>query len=136
VARRLRVLVADATKPTADFVRHLLDPMVEVIGGVEDGASLIDAVLRLKPDIVITGIGLPVLSGLDAACELGKQIDPPKIIFLAADEELDILEKALSIGASGYVLRTTVVTDLRKAIFEATQGRVFVSRTPPARPIH
>jgi DNA-binding NarL/FixJ family response regulator len=110
--------------------------MVEVVGGVEDGASLIDAVVRLRPDIVITGIGLPVLSGLDAACELGKQNDPPKIIFLAGNEEPDVLEKALSIGASGYVFRETAVSDLRKAIFEATQGRVFVSRTPPANPLH
>jgi DNA-binding NarL/FixJ family response regulator len=135
MARRLRVLVADTSKPTADFIRHLLDPMVDVIGGVEDGVSLIDAALRLRPDIVIAGICLPVLSGLEAANEIGKQIDPPKIIFLASDEELDILEEALSIGASGYVLRTTAVTDLRRAIFEATQGRVFVSRTPHVGPI-
>jgi DNA-binding NarL/FixJ family response regulator len=129
VARRLRVLVADASKPTADFIRHLLDPMVEVVGGVEDGLSLIEAVPRLRPDIVITGVCLPRLSGLQAANELGKQLDPPKIIFLAYDDERNVADKALSTGASGYVFRSTAVTDLRRAIFEVTQGRIFVSRT-------
>jgi DNA-binding NarL/FixJ family response regulator len=128
MARRLRVLVADASKPTADFVRHLLDNIVDVVGGVEDGVSLVDAVERLRPDIVITGVNLPGLSGLEAADALGKQIDPPKIIFLASDEEPDVRAKALALGASGYVLQSTAVTDLKQAIFTATQGCVFVSR--------
>ena len=128
MARRLRVLVADANKANTDFVRHLLDPVVEIVGGVEDGASLIDAVERLQPDVVISSIGLPVLSGIDAALELGKSFEPPKIIFLASNNETDVLEQALEAGASGYVLQSTVVADLRKAVMEATQGRIFISR--------
>jgi DNA-binding NarL/FixJ family response regulator len=107
-----------------------------VVGGVEDGASLLDETLRLKPDIVITGVRLPVLSGLEVAHALAKQVQPPKIIFLDSQEELDALEKAMSVGASGYVLRSTAVIDLRKAVFEATQGRTFISRTARRSNIH
>lgn len=136
MARRLRVLVADACRANTDFVRHLLDPVVEVVGGVEDGASLIDAAARLRPDVVIASVGLPVLSGIDAALELVKGFEPPKIIFLASQNETDVLEKALEAGASGYVLQSTVVTDLRKAVMEATQGRIFVSRARDDGNIH
>jgi two-component system response regulator DesR len=129
MARRLRVLVADANKANTDFVRHLLDPVVEVVGGVEDGASLLDAAARLRPDVVIASPDLPVLCGIDAALELGKESEPPKIIFLVSGEESAVLEKALAAGASGYVLQSTVVTDLRKAVMEAIQGRTFISRS-------
>jgi DNA-binding NarL/FixJ family response regulator len=101
--------------------------MAEVIGGVEDGVSLIDASLRLKPDIVVTDTSLPVLSGLDAAHELSKHVHPPKTIFVTLHEEPDVIAKAFHAGASGYVLKTTLVTDLPRAIIEATQGRVYIS---------
>jgi DNA-binding NarL/FixJ family response regulator len=129
MARRLRILVADANKANTDFVRHLLDPVVEVVGGVEDGASLLDAATRLRPDVVIASLDLPVLSAIDASLELGKGSEPPKIILLVSEEEPALLEKALAAGASGYVLQSSVVTDLKKAVMEATQGRTFISRS-------
>ena len=122
MARRLRILVADANKANTDFMRHLLDPVVEVVGGVEDGASLLDAATRLRPDVVIASLDLPVLSAIDASLELGKGFESPKIIFLVSEEEPALLEKALAAGASGYVLQSSVVTALKKAVMEATRA--------------
>ena len=124
---RLRVLLADDYRPILDFVRHLLDRRFDIVGLVADGESLVDAAKRLHPDIIILDITMPLLSGLQAAGEISKQAKPPKLIFLTLLDEPGVVEKALSLGASGYVLKSALVTDLEKAIQSAINGQVFVS---------
>ena len=124
---RLRVLLADDYRPILDFVRHLLERKFDIVGSVEDGESLVDAAKRLQPDIIVLDIAMPLLTGLEAAGEISKGANPPKLIFLTLLDEPGVVEKALSVGASGYVLKSALVTDLEKAIETAIDGRVFVS---------
>ena len=124
---RLRVLLADDYQPILDFVRHLLERKYDIVGLVRDGESLVDAANRLQPDIIVLDITMPLLTGLEAAGEISKRANPPKFIFLTLLDEPGVVEKALSVGASGYVLKSALVTDLEKAIDSAVEGRVFVS---------
>lgn len=124
---RLRVLLADDYKPILDFVKDLLDSKFEIVGSVGDGQSLLDAARRLEPEIVVMDVSMPLLTGIEAAKELSKRDRPPKLIFLTLHEDPTVVEDALAAGAAGYVLKSTVVTDLMKAIDMAVQGEVFVS---------
>lgn len=124
---RLRVLLADDYRPILDFVRHLLEQKFDVVGLVGDGASLVDAAKRLQPDIIVLDITMPMLTGLEAADEISKRANPPKLIFLTLLDEPSVVQKAFSVGASGYVLKSALVTDLEKAIESAVEGQAFVS---------
>ena len=124
---RLRVLLADDYRPILDFVKDLLKSKFEVVGSVGDGQSLLDAVRRLEPEIVVMDVSMPLLTGIEAAKELDKQDRRPELIFLTLHEDPTLVDEALAAGAAGYVLKSTVVTDLMKAIDMAIQRKVFVS---------
>jgi DNA-binding NarL/FixJ family response regulator len=127
--KKLRVLVADDYAPILNLVQHVLTPRFEIVGLVADGESLLDAARRLQPDVIVTDISMPLLSGLEAADELAKSAYPPKLIFLTMNDEPYVVEKALSLGASGYVFKSRLMYDLEQAIDTALRGEVFVSPT-------
>ena len=98
------------------------------MGAVEDGKQAVDAVLTLNPDALVIDISMPVLNGLQAAKQLQTAVCRPKVIFLTIHEDRDFLDAAFSAGASGYVNKGRLSTDLIPAIQEAMSGRIFISR--------
>jgi DNA-binding NarL/FixJ family response regulator len=121
------VVLADDHQPVIESVRKALDESFEVIDTVEDGQQAIDAVRRLNPDVLVIDISMPVLDGLQAARLLRGLNCRTKIVFLTIHEDRDFVEAAFSAGASGYVTKTRLRTDLVTAIHEALLGRTFVS---------
>ncbi len=127
--RRLRVLVADDYAPILDLVHHVLARRFEIVGLVSDGESLIDAARRLHPDVIVTDINMPLLTGLEAAGELRKNDNPPKFIFMTMQDDPQVIDKALSLGASGYVFKSRMMSDLEQAVDTAMRGEIFISPT-------
>jgi len=123
-----RVLVADDLESVRSTVAELLRDSCDVIDMVSDGKAALEAVLALKPDLVVLDISMPGLSGLDVAKELQRLANRTKIVFLTVHEDSRIIAASLSAGASGYVVKELMATDLIPAINEALAGRVFVSR--------
>jgi DNA-binding NarL/FixJ family response regulator len=76
---------------------------LEVIGEVSDGLAAIQNAVELQPDLILLDIGLPNLSGLDAARQIRKLVPESKIIFWSQESSADVVQEALSIGAWGYV---------------------------------
>jgi DNA-binding NarL/FixJ family response regulator len=126
---RIRVLLADDHKAILDRVAKLLEPEFEVVGKVSDGRALLEASARLEPDVLVLDISMPVLSGLDAARELQRTGSRAKIIFLTVHEEPEYVRGSFETGASGYVVKPRLASDLAQAIREAMVGRSFIS--PP-----
>lgn len=126
---RIRVLLADDHKAILDRVAKLLEPEFEVVGKVNDGQALLEASARLEPDVLVLDISMPVLSGLDAARELRRTGSRAKIIFLTVHEEAEYVRGSFEMGASGYVVKPRLASDLTQAIREALAGRSFIS--PP-----
>ena len=94
---------------------------------VSDGQAAVDAAMRLRPDVVILDISMPILNGIQAARSL-RQADPnAKIVFLTADKDPDTCRAALETGALGYVLKPRLLTDLMPALKLAIGGSRFVS---------
>ena len=98
----------------------------DIVGAVGNGRDAIDAVLRLKPDILITDISMPLVDGLQAASRLRIANCSTKIVFLTIHTDQDFVSAAFSASACGYV-RRRILMDLVPAIQEALLGRVFVS---------
>ena len=123
-----RVLVADDLETVLDAVVALLQDSFNVVGMVSDGRTALAAVLKLEPDLVVLDISMPGMTGIEVARELKSRGNKTRIVFLTVHEDSDIVATCLSVGASGYVLKALMDSDLIPAMNEALAGRVFVSR--------
>lgn len=123
---RLRVLIGDDHPLLLAGVRTLLGAHHEVVGAVTDGRELVEAAMRLKPDVVILDISMPHLNGIEAARQITANL-PAKIIFLSMHANPTYLTSALNAGASGYVLKTGAAEELLDAIREVSRGKYYFS---------
>jgi DNA-binding NarL/FixJ family response regulator len=124
---RIRVLLADDHPGFPHLVESMLGPAFEIIGSVSNGQSLIDTAMKLKPDVVVTDISMPILNGIEAAVQLKKSGCASKIVFLSIHSDPDFVRACLSTGALGYVIKPRMAAELVDAIQEALAGRIFVS---------
>lgn len=122
-----RVLLADDHVLIAEGIKKLLEPEFELVGIVADGRSLVTAVAELHPDIAVVDISLPLLNGLDASQHIKKADPNVKIIMLTMHSESTFVTQAFRVGASGYVLKQSVGSELVDAIREVMKGRTFIS---------
>lgn len=122
-----RILLADDHSLILEGVRRLIESHYEVVGWAEDGNSLVEAALRLAPNLVILDISMPILNGIDAACEIKKELPATKLVFLSMHANPIYLRKALEAGASGYVLKSGAAEELLTAIEAVRKGGSYVS---------
>lgn len=124
---RPRIVLADDHRMVAEGLRNLLEPNYELVGIVEDGRALVDAALRLEPDVIVADITMPLLNGLDAIDQLRRQGCRAKVIFLTMHKDPLYAARAMRVGATGYVLKHSASAELLTAIGEVLEGRGFVS---------
>jgi len=122
-----RILLADDHKEIRDKVKRYLETEFSVIDAVENGRQLLEAAARLDPDLCLLDISMPVLDGIETATQLKETGSKAKIIFLTVHEDSDFLQAALKTGASGYVIKRRMASDLHRAVKEALAGRIFIS---------
>jgi DNA-binding NarL/FixJ family response regulator len=113
-------------------VKKHLEHEFEVLEPVEDGRALLEAASKLKPDLCLLDISMPVLNGIETAHRLRESGSTAKIVFLTIHEDLDFVQAALKTGASGYVVKRQMASDLRTAVKEALAGRTFISSCLPS----
>ena len=124
---RARILLADDHDEMRDQIKRLLENEFEVLDSLENGLALLEAAAKSSPDVCLLDISMPVLNGIETATRLRQGGSTAKIVFLTIHEDLDFLEAALKVGASGYVVKRRMELDLRTAIIEALAGRIFIS---------
>ncbi len=125
--KRTRILLADDHTLFCSLLRDLLEPEYEVVGCVSDGQELLKTALSLRPDVVIADIGMPSLNGLDAGRRL-KQADPHvKLIYLTMNNNVEYAREALRAGASAFVLKNALSSEVLKAIRDALRGVSYVA---------
>ena len=122
-----RVLLADDHRILAEGVRGLLDPEFDLVGIVSDGRALVEAAIKLRPDVVVADISMPSLNGIDAVAQIRKAKIPCRVVFLTMQRDVSYARRAMEAGASGYVLKHSAVDELVKAIREALRGQTYVS---------
>lgn len=122
------ILIADDHPLVLQALKTLLEEKNgEVIGTVEDGETLVEAARQLRPDLILMDISLPSLSGLEAARRI-KQHDPQcQIIFLAMQADPTYVREAFQAGGSGYLLKRSAGTELRRAIRTVLEGQMYLT---------
>jgi len=105
----------------------------DVVGAVTNGQDAVEEVHRLDPDVLVIDISMPILNGLQAASQLQSTKCRTKVVFLTVHEDQDFVAAAFSVGASGYVTKSHVTTDLVPAIRDAIEGRTYISQSIPTQ---
>jgi DNA-binding NarL/FixJ family response regulator len=126
---KIRVVLADDHREVIAKIRVILGDEFDIIEAAENGSQAVSAVLALNPDVFVTDISMPVLNGLQAARRILTTNSRVKIIFLTIHEDRDFIAAAFSAGATGYVTKRRLSTDLVFAIQEALKGHTFVSNS-------
>jgi DNA-binding NarL/FixJ family response regulator len=126
---RPRVLLADDNPVMLDFVSKMLADEYEVVGAVRDGRTVLRDYPRLRPDVLLLGMSVGDLSGIELGRQLRRSGYDAHIVVMTVEEEPDFVKAALGSGASGYVLKFRLGTDLLPAIRAALVGKLFVSPT-------
>jgi len=108
-----------------------LKPEFDLVGKAEDGRRLVIDAERLRPDVIVAEISLPLLNGIEAARQLRKMRVKARFVFLTMQTDLSYLPWALAAGATGYVLKQCAASELITAIHRALQGKVYISSRVP-----
>lgn len=125
----IRILVADDFTPWPRFISSIIVKHTDwhIVGDAADGFEAVQKAGELKPDLILLDIGLPELNGIEAARQLRELVPNSKILFLSGLHDPDIVREALRTGASGYVVKSDVGSELTKAIEAVLRGEQFVS---------
>jgi DNA-binding NarL/FixJ family response regulator len=125
--KRPRVLIADDHRMVIDGLRGFLEPEFEVVGAVNDGRAVLQAVQELNPDVLIVDVSMPLLNGLDCTRHLRESGCTAKILILTMHPDATLAQESLSAGASGYLLKSSPGSELKGALREVLRGRTYLS---------
>ncbi|HEX8797529.1 MAG TPA: response regulator transcription factor [Terriglobales bacterium] len=126
---KLRVLLADDHETILARERSVLGEDFEIVGAVTNGRDAVEEVRRLDPDVLVLDISMPILDGLQAVSRLRQDNCRTKFVFLTVHEDQDFVDAAFAAGASGYVTKSHITSDLVPAIREALSGHTYVSKS-------
>jgi DNA-binding NarL/FixJ family response regulator len=122
-----RVLIADDHRIVAEGVRSILERHYEIVGMVNDGQELISEASRLKPDVIVLDIGMPLLNGFEAGRRLKECVPGSRLVFLTMKDDVNLAAATLDLHPVGYVLKNAGAAELLKAIDEVLHGRSYVT---------
>jgi len=124
---QIRVFFADDHDAIREHVARMLAGSFDLVGTASDGEAALDAVKRLAPDVVVLDISMPLLSGIEVAERLKAIGSKAKIVFLTVHEDQDVLRAAIHSGARGYVIKSSLASDLIAAIKTVCENGRFIS---------
>jgi DNA-binding NarL/FixJ family response regulator len=117
----ITILVADDFDDWRAKIREMVqaDTKWQVIGEASDGEQAVQLATTLRPDVVLLDIGMPYLSGIEAAKQIRKAAPQSRVIFLTQYPDIDMVNEARTLGADGYVLKNQAASELIPAIATA-----------------
>lgn len=133
----VRVLVADDFVPWRRLLRSILQekPELNIVCEVSDGLEAVQKARELQPDLILLDIGLPTLSGIEAARQIRTIAPKAKILFVSENYSIDIARSTLSAGGCGYVIKSDAGSELLAAVEAVFLGRQFISARLSAKSI-
>ena len=125
----MRILVADDHGIVRSGIKLLLDlqPDLEVVAEAADGIEAVEAALSSRPNLCILDVGMPRMTGLQAAREIRSHLPEARVLILSMHDDEHYLFEALKAGASGYVLKREADQDLVGAIRAVDRGEAFLT---------
>ncbi len=124
---RPSILLADDHTMVAEAFRNLLEPQYEVVATVADGRSLLETAPKLKPEVIVLDIGMPLLNGLAAGQQLKQLMPKSKIVYVTMNDDPDLASEALRTGGSAYLLKSSAASELLRSIHDVLRGGTYVT---------
>ncbi|MCA2967986.1 MAG: response regulator transcription factor [Acidobacteriaceae bacterium] len=121
------ILLADDHALVLEGLQRILENQYTLLGTVHDGRELVQAVERLRPDLVVCDISMPELNGLEALSHCRAKGLRTRFIFVTGSLDATLATRAFRLGAEGYVLKHAATDELLNAIHEVLQGRTYVT---------
>ena len=125
--KRPRILLADDCPSALEGVCEILAPHYEIVETVADGRALVEAAIRLKPDLIVVDITMPHLSGIDAARQIKTSLPGIKLLFVTMHTGTAYVEAVFEAGGTGYVLKSGIREELLEAAESVLNGHIYVS---------
>ena len=125
---RPRVLLADDHAEILRALTRLLRRACEVVGTVMDGDELLDAAIRLAPDVVVIDLNMPGLNGLENCRRIKSAMPRAQIIIVTAANDEEVCQEAMRCGATAFVFKPRMVEELLSSIEKAMHERALSDR--------
>jgi two-component system, NarL family, nitrate/nitrite response regulator NarL len=123
--KRITVLLADDHAVVREGLRKLLDleADIEVVGEAQTGREAVQLTRKLRPEVVVMDIAMPLLNGLEATRQILKAVPATRVIILSAHNDDAYVEQVIALGAAGYLMKQSSGDILSKAIREVQNGK-------------
>lgn len=122
------ILLADDHAILRAGLRLLIEnqPGLQIVGEASDGKEAIQKAKELQPDLVLLDLNMPNLDGLGALTQIKQEVPSSRVLILTMHDDVSYLQEALRAGASGYVLKKVVDSELLMAIQAVMRGEIYV----------
>ena len=121
------VILADIHHPLLEATKGLLDVKFDSVVMVSTFESLLEAAIKIRPELIVADISLPSVDGQKLLLKLDERLKGFKIIVLGSYNEADIVNSIFEKGVEGYVLKRLTATDLLQAVDKVLSGETYVS---------
>lgn len=127
--KTITIFLADDHTIVRQGLAKLLEgePNLQVVGEAENGREAVVKVEKLKPDVVLMDIAMPMLNGIEATRQIRKNCPQTRVIILSMHSHDRYISELFSLGASGYLLKSSTGTDIINAIHTALKGSTYLS---------
>jgi DNA-binding NarL/FixJ family response regulator len=126
---RPRVLLADDHAQLLQAAADLLSTHYDTVGTATNGEMLIEEALRLRPEVIVTDIAMPGMSGVEAIKRLHELDFSPRVVILTIHQEEEFMKACMAEGALGFVIKSQMKGHLIAAVESALEGRMYISPT-------
>jgi len=125
----IRILIADDHQLFREGIVNLLSasPQIEIVAQAKNGQEAIDQAKRLKPDIIVMDLSMPVLNGVDATRILHKELTETRVMVLSMHADKVFVKSALEAGAYGYLFKDCTYDQLIEAVNSVYLGKKYLS---------
>ena len=122
----LRVLIADDHRLFAEALEAILAAAdrIEVVGQAGDGSQAVELARKLGPDLVLMDVSMPVLDGFEATREIRAKSEDTRVLMLTGSNSRADVDRSREVGASGYITKDRIASELVAAIVEVSRRRV------------
>lgn len=129
MSKKINIIIADDHPIVRNGLRQVIetDSQLSVLSEANNGEEAINLIGKLQPEIVVLDIDMPKMDGFAAAREIKKRRLPVKIIFLTIHSEEDLFHSAMDLGANGYILKDSAVTEIVSCLKTVAEGNFYVT---------
>src|SRR5260370_32245671 len=123
-----RLLLGDDHAIFSDALRLYLDKDLDIVGVGSDGRTLVHEAIRIKPDVIIADVGMPLLNGLDAARRIKELAPKIKFVFLTMQDDPNLAAARLELGPVAFVLKHSAGPELPEAVTEVMPRHLLLNQ--------